>query len=105
MQYCLIVYISQIFEINDGDTVSDAWLITVSLIDMLERTQKIGHHYNLAEARLKVRKIYSIAEAHGIDKNNLCCSCGLSDAEHELLRRKMIKFFKLQVASLKHFIY
>jgi hypothetical protein len=33
------------------------------------------------------------------------CLCGLSDGEHALLKRKMMRFFKLQVANLKHFVY
>lgn len=99
------MHIAHIFEITDRDTVSDAWFMTVSLLDMLERSQQIGDYYNFREARLKVEKIYAIAEAHGIDKKHHDCLCGLSAAEHQLLERKVMKFFKLQIASLKHFIY
>jgi hypothetical protein len=100
------VYVAHLFEITDSDTVSDAWLITVNLLDILEQAQQLRHHYNLEDARLKVGKVYALAEAHGIDKNNNSnCSCGLSYAEHALLRRKMIRFFKLQIDNLKHLIY
>jgi hypothetical protein len=52
-----------------------------------------------------IAKMYEIAESHAIDKEEEKCSCGLSDGEHALLKRKIIRFFKLQVANLKHFIY
>jgi hypothetical protein len=29
----------------------------------------------------------------------------LSEGEHALLRRKLMTFFKLQLANLKHFVY
>ncbi|HJS67980.1 MAG TPA: hypothetical protein VJ730_01040 [Nitrososphaera sp.] len=92
-----------LFEVGENDTVWDAWLTTVSLIDMLEHTHRIGQYYNFVQARDKIAKLCAIAEAHSIDKG--ACRCGLSDGEHALLRRKMMTFFKLQVANLKHFVY
>ncbi|HXG07888.1 MAG TPA: hypothetical protein VNI77_11255 [Nitrososphaera sp.] len=90
------------FEISESDTVWDAWLITVNLIDILEYTHRIKQ-YDFAQARNRIAKIYSLAEAHYIDKG-IDCRCGLSDAEHALLKRKMMTFFKLQIANLKHFM-
>ena len=94
---------ANLFEVNDGDTVWDAWLTTVNLLDMLEHIHRIGHYYDFAQARDKIAKIYQIAEIHVIDKN-INCTCGLSDAEHALLKRKILTFFKMQVSSLKHFL-
>lgn len=92
-----------LFEVGENDTVWDAWLTTVSLIDMLEHTHRIGQYYDFMKARDKIAKLCAIAEAHSIDRGT--CRCGLSDGEHALLRRKMMTFFKLQVANLKHFVY
>ena len=90
------------FEVGDGDTVWDAWLMTVNLLDMLESTQKLGGLYDFAQARGKITQVCAIAEQHGIDREK--CQCGLSDAEHALLRRKIMTFFRLQVSNLKHFV-
>ena len=90
------------FEIAETDTVWDAWLTTINLLDMLESTQKINEVYDFAQARDKVAQICSVAEKHRMDKEK--CNCGLSDAEHALLRRKVMTFFKLQVSNLKHFV-
>lgn len=92
-----------LFGVGESDTVWDAWLTTVNLIDMLEHTHRIGQYYDFAQARDKIVKLCAIAEAHSIDKG--VCKCGLSDREHALLRRKIMTFFKLQVANLKHFVY
>ena len=97
--------IADLFEISETDTVWDAWLTTVSLLDILEHTQQICHYYDFEQARSKIGKIYALAEAHAIDKSNTKCSCSLSDGEHALLKRKMMRFFKLQVVNLRHFIY
>jgi hypothetical protein len=97
------VSVADLFEVGENDTVCDAWLTTINLIDMLEHTHRIGQYYDFAQARDKIAKLYAIAEAHSIDKGT--CNCGLSDGEHSLLRRKMMTFFKLQVANLKHFVY
>ena len=94
-----------LFEIGDDDTVWDAWFTTVTLLDMLEHTQQIHRYYDFDQARSRIGKIYALAEAHAIDKGTTPrCSCNLSDGEHALLKRKMIKFFKLQVGNLKHFL-
>jgi hypothetical protein len=94
-----------LFEISDDDTVWDAWFTTVTLLDMLEHTQQIHHCYDFDQARSRIGKIYALAEAHAIDKGATAkCSCNLSDGEHALLKRKMIKFFELQVGNLKHFL-
>jgi hypothetical protein len=92
------------FEVSESNTVYDAWLTTLNLIDMLEHTHRMGQYYDFAQARDKIAKLCSIAEAHSIDKN-IPCKCGLSEGEHSLLRRKMMTFFRLQVANLKHFVY
>ena len=94
-----------LFDISESDTVWDAWLNTVTLLDMLENIQQISQYYNFQQARHKIAKIYMLAESHAIDKKNMRCLCGLSDGEHALLKRKMMRFFKLQVTNLKHFIY
>jgi hypothetical protein len=99
------VPVADLFDINESDTVWDAWLNTVTLLDILERFEHITHCYDFQQARNKIAKIYMLAEAHSIDKKNMKCSCGLSDGEHALLKRKMLRFFKLQVSNLKHFIY
>jgi len=91
-----------LFEVSESDTVWDAWLTTLNLIDMLEHTHRI-EHYDFEQARAKIAKLCAIAEAHSID--NGACMCGLSGGEHALLRRKMMTFFKLQIANLKHFLY
>ncbi|MEP0824405.1 MAG: hypothetical protein HRF40_02865 [Nitrososphaera sp.] len=94
--------VADLFEVSESDTVWDAWLMTVNLIDMLEYTHRIKQ-YDFAQARERMAKISVVAEAHSIDKG-VACNCGLSVAEHALLKRKMMTFFKLQVANLKHFI-
>jgi hypothetical protein len=92
----------ELFEVGDSDTVWDAWLTTVNLLDMLEGTQKVKELYDFELARDKVAQVYAVAEKHRMDKEK--CNCGLSDAEHALLRRKVLTFFKLQVSNLKHFV-
>ncbi|MEO9294940.1 MAG: hypothetical protein ABI347_05010 [Nitrososphaera sp.] len=94
--------VTDLFEVDDSATVWDAWLTTVNLLDMLEGTQKVNKLYDFEQARVKVAQVYAVAEKHRIDKEN--CDCGLSDAEHALLRRKVLTFFKLQVSNLKHFV-
>ena len=97
--------VANLFDIDESDTVWDAWLNTVTLLDILERFEHISHFYDFQQARNKIAKIYVLAETHSIDKKSMKCSCGLSDGEHALLKRKMLRFFKLQVSNLKHFIY
>jgi len=96
--------VAELFEVNEADTVWDAWLTTVNLLDMLEYNHRITGHYDFGEARSKISKICSIAETHCIDRADSLCRCGLSDAEHAILKRKIMTFFKLQISSLKHFI-
>jgi hypothetical protein len=96
--------VEELFEVADSDTVWEAWLTTVNLIDMLEHMDGIGEHYDFAESRNKVAKIYTIAEAHCIDKFESHCKCGLAAAEHALLKRKILTFFRLQVRNLKRFV-
>lgn len=97
--------IAEIFEISETDTVWDAWLTTANLIDMIEHMTGIGDLYNFADARNKISKTYSIAEIHLIDRPGVRCSCGLSDAEHTMLKRKILTFFALQISNLKRFVY
>jgi hypothetical protein len=99
------VTLADLFDISESDTIWDAWLNTVTLLDMLENTQQISNYYNFQHARNKITKIYMLAESHAIDRKNTKCLCGLSDGEHALLKRKIMRFFNLQVANLKHFIY
>ena len=94
--------VADLFEVSESDTVWDAWLTTLNLIDMLEHTHRI-EHYDFGQARDRISKLCAIAEAHSIDRG--ACKCGLSDGEHALLRRKLLTFFKLQVTNLKHFVY
>ena len=97
--------IADLFDISESDTVWDAWLNTVTLLDILENIQQVSQYYDFQQARNKIAKIYMLAGSHAIDKKNMRCFCGLSDGEHALLKRKMMRFFKLQVTNLKHFIY
>ena len=97
--------LADLLDISESDTVWDAWLNSVTLLDILENNQQISQYYNFQQARNKIAKIYMLAESHAIDKKNMKCLCGLSDGEHALLKRKMMKFFRLQVTNLKHFIY
>lgn len=94
--------IADVFDVGEGDTVADAWLTTVNLLDMLEHAHRVEGLYDFAQARDKIAKVYAVAEAHSMDKNK--CSCGLSDAEHAILKRKVLTFFRLQVSNLKRFI-
>lgn len=100
-----ILPVADLFDISESDTVWDAWLNTISLLDILENVEQICQYYDFQQSRKKIAKIYELAESHAIDKTNNKCSCGLSDGEHALLKRKMMRLFKLQVTNLKHFIY
>lgn len=90
------------FDIGEGDTVWDAWLATVNLVDMLEHTQRLNDVYNFTQARDKITRVCAVAEAHEMDRGR--CACGLSDAEHAMLRRKIMTFFQLQLSNLKRFL-
>lgn len=94
--------IADLFDIGESDSVWDAWLTTVNLLDMLEHGHRVKGLYDFADARDKIAKVYAAAEAHSLDKGK--CMCGLSDAEHAELRRKMLTFFRLQVSAMKRFI-
>jgi hypothetical protein len=94
--------IADVFDVGEGDTVADAWLTTVNLLDMVEHAHRVEDLYDFAQARDKIAKVYAVAEAHSMDKGK--CTCGLSDAEHAILKRKVLTFFRLQVSNLKRFI-
>ena len=96
---------AEFFEVSDNDTVGEAWLTTVNLLDILEHVHGMGKHYNFVQARTKVAKIYCLAESHHLDNSNAPCLCGLSASEHALLRRKILSFFRLLVRNLKHFLH
>ena len=96
--------IKDFFEIGESDTVWDAWFMTVTLVDFVEQSQQLGHYYDLQQTRNKIDKIHAISKAHAIDITETKCSCRLTDGEHALLKRKIIRFYKLQVVNLKHFI-
>lgn len=97
--------VSDLFEISETDTVWDAWLTTVNLLDMVEHLHGLRDIYDFADAREKIARTYSVAEFHALDKVDVSCTCGLSQAEHSLLKRKIMTFFALQVANMKHFVY
>ena len=97
--------VEDLFEVSDSDSIWEAWFTTSNLIDMLEHMEGLSSCYDFAEVRHKIAKIYSIAEGHLIDQGNMRCSCGLSEAEHALLKRKILTFFSLQVRNLKHFVH
>jgi len=97
------VPVADLFDVDENDTVWDAWLNTVTLLDILQNFEYVSRYYDFQQARNRIAKIYMLAESHGIDKKHERCICGLSDGEHALLKRKMLRFFKLQVANLKHF--
>ncbi|HVX01587.1 MAG TPA: hypothetical protein VHA09_00375 [Nitrososphaera sp.] len=98
--------IADVFDVGEGDTVADAWLTTVNLLDMLEHTHRVDKGlYDFAEARDKIAKVYAVAELHGLDDDKKKkCACGLSDAEHAILRRKVLTFFKLQLSNFRRFV-
>ncbi|AIC14533.1 hypothetical protein [Nitrososphaera viennensis] len=96
--------IADVFDVGEGDTVADAWLTTVNLLDMLEHAHGVEGLYDFSQARDKIAKVYAVAEAHSMDSKNNKCACGLSDAEHAILKRKVLTFFRLQVSNLKRFI-
>lgn len=93
--------VADLFDIDDESTVWDAWLAAVNLIDMVERTHKV--EYDFEYARKRIADVSAIADRHGIDRRK--CGCGMSDVEHAILKRKILKFYRLQVSNLKHFIY
>ena len=95
--------VADLFDVGEGDTVWDAWLTAVNLLDMLEHSGQVPR-YDFGQARDRIAKICATAESHSIDKNARC-TCGLSDAEHALLRRKILTFFRMQVNNLKHFLF
>ncbi len=92
---------ADLFDIDDGDTVWDAWLAAVNLLDMIERAHKV--QYDFEGARNRIANICAMADRHGIDKRK--CGCGLSDQEHTVMKLKILKFYRLQLSNLKHFIY
>ncbi len=94
--------IADIFDVSEGDTVADAWLTAINLFDMLEHANRFEDLYDFAQAREKIAKVYAVAEEHALDKGK--CACGLSNAEHAILKRKVMTFFRLQVSNLKRFI-
>lgn len=96
--------IAELFEVADTDTVQEAWLTTVNLLDLLEYSDELRRHFDFAEARSKIARIYSVAERHRIDRTDAYCKCSLSGAEHAILKRKVLRFFRLQVGVLKHFL-
>lgn len=94
---------ADLFEVDGDGSVQEAWFVASSLLDMLEQTQKLNGLYDFAQARDRTAQLRALAESHNMD-TRARCACGLSDAEHALLRRKILTFFKLQVANLKHFL-
>jgi hypothetical protein len=94
--------IADLFDIGEGDSVWDAWLATVNLLDMLEHAHRVEGLYNFADARDKIARVYAVAEAHKLDRGK--CACGLSDSEHAELKRKVLTFFRLQISTMKRFI-
>lgn len=95
--------VSDVFEIGENDTVWDAWLATVNLLDMLEGSQRLSGLYDFAKTKEMIARIYATAEQHHIDKD-CSCNCSLSPAEHALLKRKILLFFRMQLSSLKKFL-
>ena len=96
--------VGDFFAVDEQGSVRDAWLTATNLFDLAEQSQRIPPGvYDLADAREKASKILSASEAHKIDSKT-DCGCGLTPAEHGLLKRKMLTFFRLQVDSLKHLV-
>jgi hypothetical protein len=69
----------------------DAWLNTVTLLDILHNIRHISQCYDFQEVRNKITKFCVLAESQAIDKKNMKCLCGLSDGEHALLKRNMMR--------------
>ena len=69
--------VADLFDINESDTVWDAWLNTVTLVDILENSEHISYYYDFHQARDKIAKIYVLAESHAIDTKDKKCACGL----------------------------
>jgi hypothetical protein len=96
--------IADLYCIGEQDTLHDAWLTTVNLLDVVERSQRVSAGvYDFDEARSKISKVLLAGETHKLDSNSGCV-CGLSQAEHNLLRRKVLNFFRLEVDTLKHLL-
>ena len=93
--------VADLFTITESDSVWDAWLVVSNLLDMAEKSSPAG--YDFAHVRSQVAQVNKAAEDHFIDRKAMC-SCGLSDAEHSLLQRKIMKFYQLQVENLKHLL-
>jgi hypothetical protein len=92
--------LSATFEITNELTVWDAWLVTISLLKILEKTRRKGQCDNFDENYKSIYRVYKIAEKHSVDQFRACL-CGLSNAEHALLKRKIIRFYQAQVHFLK----
>jgi hypothetical protein len=96
--------VTELFEIGEADTVWDGWLTTTSLLDLVQYSHGLGQLYDFADSRHKLGKVYAIAETHFLDKEGMRCKCGLSDAEHAILKRKIMTFLRMQLGILKHFV-
>jgi hypothetical protein len=53
---------ADLFDISESESVWDAWLNTVTLLDMLENIQQISQYYDFQQARYNIAKIYVLAE-------------------------------------------
>lgn len=95
--------LADLFVITESDSVWDGWLTVSNLLDIVERGQAGSASYDFDESRRQISEIHKIAENHSIDKE-MRCECGLSDAEHSLLKRKIMTFYQLQVQNLKHLL-
>jgi hypothetical protein len=91
--------VDSIFDVNENDSVWDVWIRAVSLMSMLKYSQEF-HETFFDKAKLSIYQVFEISEKHSIDKN-ISCICGLSYAEHALLKRNILKFYKLQLERLK----
>jgi hypothetical protein len=56
------VVTADLFDISESDSVCDAWLNTVTQLDMPENIQQISQYYNFQQARYNIAKIYMLAE-------------------------------------------
>ena len=90
IQISLFAY--EIFDVSSLESVSEAWLSTVSLLTMAKYSS-CGPCLDMVAIDENVHLAKSISDRHLLDFGN--CNCGLSYAEHAYLKRTILKFFMI----------
>ncbi|MDQ4073767.1 MAG: hypothetical protein M3162_05610 [Thermoproteota archaeon] len=91
----------EIFDISSLESVSEAWLSTVSLLTMVKYSN-FGHCLDMVAIDENVHLAKMISDRHLLDFGN--CNCGLSYAEHAYVKRTILKFFKTLSKNVFSFI-